>query len=605
MRAQRVIKYFAVAFSLAVGLVGCEKTTRQNIVEAQAFMADAESRLLTLWIKAERAAWIQNNFMRRDTNELAALANKEIIRSTTDFAKEVEHLKVLDLPEDIERKILLLKTSPAAFAPTDPALQQELFKVIENIKNISDRGKYCRNGEEDCLDLSTMEELLAENKETDDLVDIWKGWREVSREIKPLYVRFVELSNLGAQELGFNDFGDKWRSAYDMTSEEFTAELERLWKQVRPLYLALHCHVRSELADQYGTAVVGREEPIPAHILGNMWGDNWLNIFEQVNPPNQNRNYDLTQLLRRNRIDQMEMVRYGDRFFRSLGFEPLPPSFWERSLFIKPVDRDVVCGASAWNLDYESDIRMKMCINITGGDFVKIHQVVSHNYYQRSYSGKDPLYRAGANDGFHEGVSDAIELSITPKYLARIGLLNRSPSSEDDVALLLHKALDKVVFLPFTLMVDQWRWRVSSGEITPDTYNEQWWALRRGYQGIRPPVPRNRTDFDPGAKYDISGNMPYIRHFLATILQFQFHRALCEAAGVEGPLHQCSIFESSEAGSRLKTMLEMGASRPWPDALEVITGTRTMDATAILDYFAPLQAWLEIQNADAACGWSL
>ena len=605
MRAQRIIKYFAIAFSLAGGLVACERTTKENIIEAQAFMDDAESRLLALWIKDARAAWIQSNFITADTNELAALANKEMTRSTTDLANKVGHFMALDLPEELERKIILLQTSPAAFAPTDTALQQELSEVMDNMKRIYDRGKYCRSGEEDCLDLSTMQKLLAENKETDDLLEIWKGWREVSHEIRPLYGRFVELSNIGAQELGFNDLGDKWRSGYDMPTEEFMAELERLWNQVRPLYRALHCHVRSELADQYGTAVVARDEPIPAHILGNMWGDNWSNIFDQVKPATQNRRYDLTQLLQRKEINEVEMVKYGENFFTSLGFRPLPASFWERSIFTKPSDRDVVCAASAWNLDYESDIRLKMCLNVSGEDFVKIHQVLSRNYYQRSYSLKDPLYRAAPNDAFHEGVGNAIELSITPKHLANIGLLNQVPSSEDDISLLLQKALDKIVLLPFSLLVDQWRWRVYAGEITPDAYNDEWWALRREYQGIRAPVRRNRTDFDPGAKYDISGNMPYVRYFLATILQFQFHRALCEAAGVEGPLHQCSIFESSEAGNRLKTMLELGASRPWPDALEVITGTRTMDATAILDYFAPLQAWLDEQNTDAACGWSL
>jgi len=605
MRQYRIIKHFAMAFLLAVALAGCERTTRQSLEEAQAFMKETESRLLTLWIKTGRAAWIQSSFITADTNALAALANKEMISFTTELAHGVGRFNALDLPEELERKIRLLKTSVTAFAPVDPVLQQELSEVMANIKSIYDRGEYCRSGEEKCLDLSTMKQMFAEERGTDDLLEIWKGWREVSREIRPLYERFVELSNVGAQELGFKDLGDKWRSSYDMPTEEFKAELERLWKQVRPLYVALHCHVRSELADQYGTAVVARDEPIPAHILGNMWSQSWSNIYDQVSPPTPNLRYDLTQLLRRQRVNEVEMVRYGERFFTSLGFEPLPPSFWERSLFIKPVDRDVVCGASAWNLDFDSDIRIKMCINVTGEDFVKIHQVLSHNYYQRSYGRKDPLYRAGANDGFHGGVGDAIELSITPMYLARIGLLNQVPSSEDDIALLLHKALDKIALLPFSLLVDQWRWRVSAGEITPDAYNEQWWTLRREYQGIRPPVPRNRTYFDPGAKYDVTGNMPHTRYFLALILQFQFHRALCEAAGVEAPLHQCSIFESSEAGNRLKAMLELGASRPWPDALEVITGTRTMDATAILDYFEPLTAWLDEQNTDTACGWSL
>jgi peptidyl-dipeptidase A len=308
-------------------------------------------------------------------------------------------------------------------------------------------------------------------------------------------------------------------------------------------------------------------------------------------------------LLDRADVDEVEMVRYGERFFSSLGFERLPATFWDRSLFVKPADRDVVCHASAWDLDFESDLRIKMCIGINDEDFITIHHELGHNYYQRAYSSQDPLYRDSANDGFHEGIGDTVALSITPEYLVQVGLLDRAPPVEDDIGLLLRQALDKVAFLPFGLLVDQWRWKVFSGEIDPSEYNDAWWQLRTEYQGIRPAAPRSEADFDPGAKFHIPANTPYARYFLAHILQFQFHRALCQVAGIEGPLHRCSIFESDEAGQRLRTMLEMGASQPWPDALEVISGSREMDATAILDYFAPLVEWLEEQNRERQCGW--
>ena len=431
-----------------------------------------------------------------------------------------------------------------------------------------------------------------------------KGWRSVARPMRPRYERFVEIANAGAVELGFADVGEMWRSRYDMPPDAFRAELERLWGQVRPLYESLHCLVRAELADEYGTAMVPPDGAIPAHLLGNLWSQSWGHVFDLVAPRSAGRGYDLTRQLERNRVDPREMVRYGERFFRSLGFEPLPDTFWTRSLFVQPADRDVVCHASAWNLDYEDDLRIKMCIDVTGEHFVTIHHELGHNYYQRAYRARDPLFRTSANDGFHEGIGDTIALSITPEYLVRVGLLNRAPApAAGDIPFLLRQALDKIAFLPFGLLVDQWRWQVFAGEVAPDRYNDVWWRLREEYQGVRPPAPRTAADFDPGAKYHVPANVPYTRYFLAHILQFQFHAALCAAAGVEGPLHRCSIFESAEAGSRLRSMLEMGASRPWPEALEAIAGTREMDATAVLDYFAPLGAWLDEQNAGRSCGW--
>ena len=334
-----------------------------------------------------------------------------------------------------------------------------------------------------------------------------------------------------------------------------------------------------------------------------MWSQTLANIYDIVGPSPSRSGYDLPQLLDRQNVDAVDMVRYGEGFFSSLGFAPLQETFWDRSLFVQPDDRDVVCHASAWDIDFESDVRIKMCIGVNDEDFVTIHHELGHNYYQRAYSGQDPLYRTSANDGFHEGIGDTIALSITPEYLVEVGLLNRLPTGDNDVALLLRQALDRIAFLPFGLLLDQWRWKVFSGEILPDDYNTAWWELRREYQGVKAPIPRTVTAFDPGAKFHVPGNTPYTRYFLAHILQFQFHRALCQVAEIEGPLHRCSIYGSREAGRRLRTMLEMGASQPWPEALNTIAGTREMDATAIVEYFAPLSVWLEEQNTGRQCGW--
>ena len=574
-----------------------------TVEEARAFVDDAEARLLEVWIDAARAGWVQSNFITDDTTAIAASAQTVVIGATMELATEAARFDGVALPEETRRKLLLLKTSMGLAAPADPALQAELAGITTSMESTYGRGVYCPGDGEDCLDLPQMERLFAESRDTDELLDLWTGWRTISPPLRSPYVRFTELANAGARDLGFTDLGELWRAGYDMPPDQFTVELERLWSQVRPLYESLHCHVRAKLADEYGSAVVPPDEPIPAHLLGNMWSQTWANIYDIVGPARSDPGYDLTRLLESNRVDELEMVRYGERFFSSLGFDPLPTTFWERSLFVQPVDRDVVCHASAWDLDYESDVRIKMCIGVNDEDFVTIHHELGHNYYQRAYQQQSPLHRTSANDGFHEGIGDTIALSITPEYLAEVGLLRRVPPADRDLGLLLRLALDKVAFLPFGLMVDQWRWKVFSGEIGPEEYNEGWWDLRTEYQGIRAPVPRSEADFDPGAKYHIPANTSYTRYFLAHILQFQFHRALCEVAGVEGPLHRCSIFGSLEAGARLNTMLAMGASRPWPDALEVVTGQREMDATAILDYFAPLQAWLDEQNAGRSCGW--
>ena len=574
-----------------------------TVEEARAFVDDAEARLLEVWIDAARAGWVQSNFITDDTTAIAASAQTVVIGATMELATEAARFDGVALPEETRRKLLLLKTSMGLAAPADPALQAELAGITTSMESTYGRGVYCPGDGEDCLDLPQMERMFAESRDTDELLDLWTGWRTISPPLRSPYVRFTELANAGARDLGFTDLGELWRAGYDMPPDQFTVELERLWSQVRPLYESLHCHVRAKLADEYGSAVVPPDEPIPAHLLGNMWSQTWANIYNIVGPARSDPGYDLTRLLESNRVDELEMVRYGERFFSSLGFDPLPTTFWERSLFVQPVDRDVVCHASAWDLDYESDVRIKMCIGVNDEDFVTIHHELGHNYYQRAYQQQSPLHRTSANDGFHEGIGDTIALSITPEYLAEVGLLRRVPPADRDLGLLLRLALDKVAFLPFGLMVDQGRWKVFSGEIGPEEYNEGWWDLRTEYQGIRAPVPRSEADFDPGAKYHIPANTSYTRYFLAHILQFQFHRALCEVAGVEGPLHRCSIFGSLEAGARLNTMLAMGASRPWPDALEVVTGQREMDATAILDYFAPVQAWLDEQNAGRSCGW--
>jgi peptidyl-dipeptidase A len=573
--------------------------------EATAFVDQAEQRLLGLWIDRDRAQWVQSTYITSDTELLAAQANEKVIAASVELAKQAVRFDGLELPYDTARKLKLLKLALTMPAPSNPEETAELTRIAAAMEGMYGKGKYCRPGrpESECLDLQELSRILAESRKPEELKEAWVGWHAISREMKKDYERFVELSNKGARELGFPDTGALWRSKYDMPPDDFAAEVDRLWNQVRPLYEPLHCYVRAKLNAKYGDAVAPKTGPIPAHLLGNMWSQQWANIYEVVAPGAADPGYSLTEILKQKKADPVGMVRHGERFFTSLGFDPLPATFWERSMFTKPRDREVVCHASAWDVDQVEDLRIKMCIEINEDDFSTIHHELGHNFYQRAYNQLPPLYRDSANDGFHEGIGDTIALSITPKYLDELDFIAKQPDPSKDIGLLLRLALDKVAFLPFGLLIDQWRWRVFSGDITPAEYNQAWWDLKLKYQGVAPPVARGEADFDPGAKYHVPANVPYTRYFLAHILQFQFHRALCKEAGDSGPLNRCSIYNSKPAGEKLEKMLAMGLSRPWPEALATLSGEREMDATAIIDYFAPLKKWLDEQNKGQQCGW--
>ena len=588
------------ALLLALTLAGC--ATGPTPADADRFVAAAEETLAELGRAQATADWVAANFITYDTQKLAAAAQERTTSKAVELAKEAARYDGLELSYDTARKLKFLKLALPVPAPSDPELIAELAEKSNKLTGIYGSHKYCREGGE-CLAEPDMVAIMANSRDPDELREIWEGWRTMAPPMREDYLRVMQIANQGAQELGFADLGAMWRSNYDMDPDAFAAEAERLLGQIQPLYEALHCYVRAKLSDYYGSRLVPEDGPIPAHLLGNMWAQSWANVADIVAPGGAAPGYDLTELIVRSGMSEIDMVKTGERFYTSLGFEPLPETFWQRSLFKKPRDREVVCHASAWDMGDGQDYRIKMCIDKTADDFDTIHHELGHNFYQRAYRQQPFLYQGGANPGFHEALGDAIALSITPEYLHEIGLLDRVPDASGDIGLLLNMALDRVAAMPWTYLVDQWRWGISSGQIGPDELNTAWWRLRQKYQGVAPPSERGEEFFDPGAKYHIPAMVSYTRYFIARILQFQFHRAMCRIAGYEGPLHRCSIYDNPEVGERLAAMLEMGASRPWPDALEALTGQREMDATAITDYFAPLQEWLDEQNAGRQCGW--
>ncbi len=572
--------------------------------DAATFVATANESILKLIREQQQAAWVAATYITPDTQAITARANQAFIDAVARNAKDAARFNSLQVAPDVRRQLELLKTTLVVVTPSDAKQAEELTTLTASMQAAYGSGKWCRDPSQPatCLDIEKITEEMATSRDPARLREVWEGWHTVSIPMKKDYVRFTELANLGAKELGFADTGALWRAKYDMPPDAFTKELDRLWEQVRPLYLSLHAYVRMKLHAKYGD-IVPEKGPIPAHLMGNIWAQDWSNLAPLVARDSGGPAYSLSDLLKRRNTGAVEMTRTGERFFTSLGFAPLPATFWERSMLVKPADRNVVCHASAWDVDMVEDLRIKMCIDPTEEDFTTIHHELGHNFYQRAYNTLPVLFRDSANDGFHEAVGDTIALSVTPEYLVKIGLLDKAPDPSGDIDLLLGRALEKVSFLPFGLLVDQWRWQVFSGQVTPDQYNKAWWDLRLKYQGVAPSEARGEQFFDPGAKYHVPAVTPYTRYFLAHILQFQFHRELSKLAGCTAPLHRCSIYESKVAGAKLEAMLKLGRSKPWPEALEALTGSREMDATAIRDYFAPLQTWLDEQLKGHSTGW--
>ena len=577
-----------------------------TVADAEAFIAAAEADLFDFSVEGAKVAWINSTYLTEDTDAIAAKYGAVGTEKSVKYALEAAKFqRVPGLSMETARKLNVLRGGIVLPAPTTEGAATELSTIATKLQSQYGKGKGVLNGKE--INGSDIEAEMGTNRNPEQLKEMWGSWHsKVGAPMKEDYARMVAIANDGAKELGYKDVGAMWRSGYDMPADDFGQLTEKLWQEVKPLYGELHTYVRTKLNAKYGDAVQANTGAIRADLLGNMWAQEWGGIYDIVAPKGAGDiGYDVTELLKAKDYDAIKMVKAGEGFFSSLGFEPLPDSFWKRSQFTKPRDREVVCHASAWDLDNKDDIRIKMCIKVNGDDFTTIHHELGHNYYQRAYNQKSYLHLNGANDGFHEAIGDMLALSITPEYLVQIGLLDRSevPGADKDTGLLLRQAMDKVAFLPFGLLVDRWRWGVFDGSITPDTYNAQWHGLKLQYQGITPPVERPVDAFDPGAKYHIPGNTPYTRYFLARILQFQFYKAACDASGWKGPLHRCSFYGNKEVGAKLGAMLEMGASKPWPDALEAFTGSREMSGKAMIEYFKPLMVWLKEQNKGQKNGW--
>jgi peptidyl-dipeptidase A len=577
-----------------------------TVAQADAFVAAAEKELADASVDGARIAWVNATYITEDTDALAAKSGGELTEMSVRLANEAAKYRSLPgLSYDTKRKLNILASGLTLPAPMRPGAAEELSTLTTKMSSFYGKGRGTLDGKP--INGSDIEAAMGESRDPAKLKEMWVSWHDsVGAPMRSDYAKMTALANEGSVELGFKDTGALWRSSYDMTPDQFAALTDKLWSEVEPLYKALHTYVRAKLNEKYGDAVQSKTGPIRADLLGNMWAQEWGNIYDVVAPPGAgDLGYDIGELLKAKQYDPVKMVKTGEGFYSSLGFAPLPETFWQRSQIVKPLDREVICHASAWDVDNVDDLRIKMCTKVNSDDFITIHHELGHNYYQRAYNQQPYLYKNGANDGFHEAIGDFVALSITPDYLVKINLLDQAkvPSPDKDIGLLLRQAMDKVAFLPFGLLVDKYRWQLFSGEIPAGQMQGGWDKLRLQYQGIVPPVARDETKFDPGAKYHVPAAVPYTRYFLARILQFQFYEAACRQAGWKGPLHRCSFFGDKAVGAKLDAMMKMGQSKPWPDALQAFTGTREMSGKPMLAYFAPLKKWLDQQNKGKPSGW--
>ncbi|ESO94196.1 hypothetical protein LOTGIDRAFT_215685 [Lottia gigantea] len=583
-----------------------------DLEQADKFLDMYNERDSEIWFQSSELSWAYNT----NLTDYNAQRKTEYSLKTANFAKEVAANASMFDWENFHNETRKRQFSFVAQLGTSAMKDVAKLKRVSTIRSLEvenemesvySKGKVCLSGHTECMSLEPgLTRLLRSSSNYSELTEVWEGWRDATGpKIRPLYQQFVELSNEGYRAAGYNDTSEAWISNYE--TENFKEDLQELLEQLKPLYQQLHTYVRGKLIEKYGKEHFPSSGHIPAHLMGNMWAQTWSNIFPLLEPYPGKGDVDVTPEMLNQNYTVERMFRTAEEFFLSLGLKKMPNSFWNKSMLQKPTDgRDVVCHASAWDFGNTKDFRIKMCTDITMEDLITIHHEMGHIQYYLQYKDQPTVFRGGANPGFHEAVGDVLAISVaTPRHLNKIGLLpNLKEDNETDLNFLMSLALDKIAFLPFGYLIDQWRWSVFRGQTPPDEYNRQWWDLRCKYQGISPPTKRTEDDFDPGAKYHVPANTPYIRYFVSFVIQFQFHKALCQAANHTGPLYKCDIYQSKEAGQKLANMLSLGTSKPWPEAMEAITGQRKMDVRPLVEFFTPLLDWLEKQNSGKKFGWS-
>jgi peptidyl-dipeptidase A len=585
--------------------------------DVKEFLEHSGSEARKLLTDYALAGWTGVIYVTPDTQATTKLLWDRAAAQDKAAAQEVRKFDDVEMNSSLKRQVNILKLSAMEAIPLDKhnadklsGFSGELITAASNTLNCGDNSN-CRN-------TTIINSLMAKS---DDYHELLKLWSEASEQYKPMneiYKSRVNLANEGARDVGYSDVGALWRSYYDMPEQEFETELDKVWGQIQPLYNAMQCHIKSKLSDKYGNDKINLDSPIDAHLMGSVEANNWSNLQSLVMPnqPTLIRNYNISEALVEQHYDANNIVKTAEGLYTSMGFKPLPESFWERSQFTKPVYPDggyVNANCNAFPLDLGGDDqRFHMCIEPNENDFKKAHSIMEFSYYAMAYNMHQPYYfqNLSGDPASFLAMNDAMELSLTPEYLKKMGLIEKVPDASHDIAFLMQTAFEKIMDIPYYLAVEKWRWQVYSGEISPNDYNEKWWDLREQYQGVSAPTERSINHFDPGASKYVVHDRSLKDRIMAGIMSFQFQKALCDATnsettGSDIARHRCTVYQSKEAGDRMQAMFNQGKSVPWQQALSTLSGDPegrvNLDGTAINEYFAPLKQYLDEQNKGLSC----
>uniref|UniRef100_A0A8C4RH50 Angiotensin-converting enzyme n=1 Tax=Erpetoichthys calabaricus TaxID=27687 RepID=A0A8C4RH50_ERPCA len=573
--------------------------------KAEQFLNDFNIEAPILNYQYSLASWEYNtNITNENAEKLSEMGAiwSEFYNKASDNATDFNLNEISNYT--IKQQLQFLQDKGSGALPKDKF--QKLNKILQEMSKIYSTGKVCRG--ESCLTLEPgLEDIMANSTDYDERLEVWEGWRrEVGKKMRPLYEEYIVLKNEASKLNGYKDYGDYWRgdyetegdSPYGYTRDQLREDVGKIYKEILPLYKQLHAYVRAMLSKAYPGHLNNRGG-LPANLLGDMWGRFWTNLYGLSIPFIGKEDIDVTSAMDGKGWTYKDMFEAGETFFESVGLFNMTEEFWNNSMLEKPNDREVVCHPTAWDMGNGKDFRIKMCTKVNMDDFLTVHHEMGHIEYDMAYAHQPFLFRNGANEGFHEAVGEIMSLSAaTPKHLKSLDLLSANfvEDYEIDINFLMKQALTIVSTLPFTYMLEEWRWQVFEGKIPRDRWMKTWWEMKRNLVGVAEPVPHDETYCDPPTLFHVSNDYSFIRYFTRTIYQFQFQKALCEEANHSGPLYKCDITNSTAAGLKLKNMLELGKSKPWTEALQRITGETRMNATALLDYFRPLEDWLKKDN---------
>ncbi|XP_035508344.1 angiotensin-converting enzyme 2 [Morone saxatilis] len=603
---------------LAVSSIVSAQSDMEN--KAKEFLQRFDEEATRRMYQYSLASWAYNTDITKENSDKLSEEGQIWGSFYSQMSAESQNFTISEI-KNPEIKLQLISLQDKGSGALSPDKAAHLNKVMSEMSTIYSTATVCLI--DDPLNCQTLEpgleHVMANSENYTERLHVWEGWRrEVGKRMRPLYEDYVDLKNEASKLNGFEDYGAYWRYNYETieddiqykyTRDELMEDVRSTYKQILPLYKELHAYVRARLMEVY-PGHIDSEGPLPAHLLGDMWGRFWTNLYPLSTPYPNKTDIDVTKTMVEKGWNETRLFKEAEKFFMSVGLYEMFPNFWENSMLVKPDDgRKVVCHPTAWDMGNRMDFRIKMCTKVNMDDFLTVHHEMGHNQYQMAYRNLSYLLRDGANEGFHEAVGEIMSLSAaTPKHLQSLNLLpaNFTYDKETEINFLLKQALTIVATLPFTYMLEEWRWQVFAGNITKDEWMERWWEMKRELVGVVEPVPRDETYCDPPALFHVSGDYSFIRYFTRTIYQFQFQKALCIAAGHTDALSSCDITGSKEAGTKLRNMLELGRSQSWTRALHTISGDDRMDARPLLEYFQKLHDWLKVENTkhNRTVGWN-